>query len=101
LVDFVDVSARKTVDFEILEPKIGFRYDNYFGVSSGMEIERVHRLIIRQKSDSIAGAKVAGYIHDRDAKARKPIAGPGDSRRSWIAITQPRPLIVNWLAILG
>jgi hypothetical protein len=36
-----------------------------------MEVAGALCLITRRKGDSVAGAKVAGYIHDRDAKTRK------------------------------
>jgi hypothetical protein len=45
VVDFVDTSTNKVLDFEIIEKQIGFISGNYFGRSNGMEVEGVRRLI--------------------------------------------------------
>jgi hypothetical protein len=68
VVDFIDTTQKKIVDFEIPERQIGFGKASYFGPSNGMEVDGVRRLIVRWKEDPIANAKVAGYVHDRDGK---------------------------------
>lgn len=68
LVDFIDVSSGKIVDFEIISKK-GQGKDKFEGPSNAMEVEALKVLVPRWKSDS----RVIAYCHDKDSKSRKVI----------------------------
>ena len=73
LVDFVDASSKKVVDFEIVVKKSGRIEGDYDGPSNGMEREALTRMIPRWKHDT----RVAGYCHDNDGKTRRTIREAG------------------------
>ena len=72
LVDFIDTSNDKVVDFEIITKKTCHGGD-YEGASNGMECEGLRRIIPRW----ITNARVTSYVHDKDAKSRNVIAQLG------------------------
>lgn len=68
LVDFIDISFGKIVDFEIISKK-GQGKDKFEGPSNAKEVEALKVLVPRWKSDS----RVIAYCHDKDSKSRKVI----------------------------
>lgn len=68
LVDFIDISSGKIVDFEIISKK-GQGKDKFEGPSNAMEVEALKVLVPRWKGDS----RVIAYCHDKDSKSRKVI----------------------------
>ena len=73
LVDFIDSSTQKIVDFEIVVKKNGRNEGDYTGPSNGMEREALTRMIPRWNRDS----RVIGYCHDNDGKTRRTIKDSG------------------------
>jgi hypothetical protein len=70
VVDFIDASQSKNVDFTIIKKSIRFVHGNYFGPSNGMEVEDLRRIMDRWRTDPIFDAQVEGHVHDREAKTR-------------------------------
>ena len=73
LVDFIDSSSKKVVDFEVVVKKSARNGGDYTGPSNGMEREALRRLIPRWVEDP----RVIGYCHDNDGKTRKTIKDAG------------------------
>ena len=65
LVDFIDVSSGRVVDFEIISKKYG--PNPFAGPSNAMEVEGIRRMIPRWIHDK----RIIAYVHDKDAKSRK------------------------------
>ena len=72
LVDFVDISSGKIVDFEIISKK-GQGNDRFEGPSNVMEVEALKVLIPRWINDK----RVVAFVHDKDSKSRKLIREMG------------------------